>query len=57
VPDKYKYDEKKGYFAGLPARDLSVDEWKQLPEELAKAALKMGMFKLIKETKKEVENA
>lgn len=54
--DKYKYDEKKGYFVGLPARDIDADEWHELPEELTKPALKMGMYKLQKEAKKEVKN-
>ena len=53
--DKYVY-LGQGYFVGLPARDLSVDEWKQFPKELTKAALKAGMYKLEKH-KEEVENA
>ncbi len=53
--DKYVY-LGQGYFVGLPARDMSVDEWKQFPKELTKAALKAGMYKLEKH-KEEVENA
>ena len=53
--DKYIY-QGSGYFVGLPARDLSVDEWKQFPKELTKAALKAGIYKLEKH-KEEVENA
>ena len=54
--DKYVY-QGNGYFVGLPARDLSVDEWKQFPKELTKAALKAGMYKLEKEYKEEVKDA
>ena len=53
--DKYVY-LGQGYFVGLPARDMSVDEWKQFPKELTKAALKAGIYKLEKH-KEEVENA
>jgi len=53
--DKYVY-QGSGYFVGLPARDMSVDEWKQFPKELTKAALKAGIYKLEKH-KEEVENA
>lgn len=45
--DKYIYDQEKGYLAGLPARDIDVDEWKLLPKELTKAALKLGMYKTV----------
>jgi hypothetical protein len=51
--DKYIYDETKGYLIGLPARDISADEWKTYPDELTKPALKMGMYKL---QKKEVKD-
>ena len=53
--DKYVY-LGQGYFVGLPARDMSVDEWKQFPKELTKAALKAGIYKLSHQ-KSEVENA
>jgi hypothetical protein len=56
VADFYIY-QGDGYFVGLPARDLSVDEWKQFPKELTKAALKAGMYKLEKEYKEEVKDA
>jgi hypothetical protein len=54
--DSYKYDKTKGYLIGLPARDMTVTEWKTYPEELTKAALKLGLYKL--DTKlKEVKDA
>lgn len=57
MADFYIY-QGDGYFVGLPARDLSVDEWKQFPKELTKAALNAGMYKLERETtKKEVKDA
>ena len=53
--DKYIYNPEKGYFIDLPARDMTADEWKEYPEELTKAALKVGVYK--KQKSKEVENA
>ena len=55
MADCYVY-QGSGYFVGLPARDLSVDEWKQFPKELTKAALKAGLYKLEKQ-KEEVKDA
>jgi len=55
VDNKYIYKPEKGYLIGLPARDMSEAEWKSYPEELTKAALKMGMYQLDK--KNEVKNA
>ena len=55
MADCYVY-QGSGYFVGLPARDLSVDEWKQFPKELTKAALKAGMYKL-ENQKEEVKDA
>lgn len=55
MADCYVY-QGSGYFVGLPARDLSVDEWKQFPKELTKAALKAGIYKLEKH-KEEVKDA
>ena len=55
MADFYVY-QGSGYFVGLPARDLSVDEWKQFPKELTKAALKADIYKLEKH-KEEVKDA
>ena len=54
MADFYIY-QGDGYFVGLPARDLSVDEWKQFPKELTKAALSAKMYKF--EKVKAVEKA
>ncbi len=51
--DKYIYNPEKGYFIDLPARDMDADEWKKYPEELTKAALKAGLYKLEKKQAKE----
>ena len=53
--DKYVYSPEKGYLMGLPARDIPADEWKSLPNELTDAALKLGLYSLVKEVK-EVKN-
>ena len=44
--DKVKY-EGGGYFAGVPARDMTLDEWAKCPKELRKAALKQGLYKIV----------
>lgn len=54
--DKYIYNPEKGYLAGLPARDMSAEEWESYPSELTRAALKMGMFQLDKKKDTEVKN-
>jgi len=48
--DKYIF-QNIGYLAELPARDLSLEEWKQFPKELTNAALKAGLYKIEKEVK------
>ena len=53
--DNYIYNPEKGHLIGLPARDISADEWANYPDELTKPALKMGMYQL--EKKNEVKNA
>ena len=53
--DKYIY-KGGGYFAGVPARDMSAEEWAELPKEIQKAALKDGLYVHEKE-KSEVKNA
>lgn len=35
------------YFAGLPARDMPLDEWALHPKELRKTALKQGLYKIV----------
>lgn len=53
--DRYIY-KGGGYFAGVPARDMSAEEWAKLPKEIQKAALKADLYELDKE-KLEVKNA
>ena len=53
--DKY-IDKGGGYFAGVPARDMSAGEWAELPKESQKASLKAGLYVHEKE-KSEVKNA
>ena len=53
--DKYIY-KGGGYFAGVPARDMSAEEWAELPKEIQKAALKAGLHVHEKE-KLEVKDA
>jgi hypothetical protein len=53
--DKYIY-KGEGYFAGVPARDMSAEEWAELPKEIQKAALKAGLYEKEKE-KSEVKDA
>lgn len=53
--DKYIY-KGGGYFVDVPARDMSAEEWAELPKEIQKAALKAGLYVHEKE-KSEVKNA
>lgn len=47
-----------GFFNGLPARDLTEDEWLSYPRELTKPALTQRLYIVIKDDEtKEVENA
>lgn len=55
---KYIYQQGKGHMIGLPARDMTEEEWNSYPDELTKPALKLGLYILDKpKTKKEVTNA
>lgn len=53
--DRYIYNGG-GYFAGVPARDMSAEEWAKLPKEIQEAALKAGLYVHEKE-KLEVKDA
>lgn len=37
----------EGFFIGLPARDMTLQEWREYPKELTDAAIKAGIFKVI----------
>lgn len=34
------------FIHGLPARHLTLDEWKQMPEKLRKHVLKLGLYEV-----------
>ena len=53
--DKYIYIKGNGYMIGLPAKDMTEDEWKTYPKDLTDAALAIGLYELEKE-KKEVKD-
>jgi len=46
-----------GYIVGVPAIDLSKEEWFGLPEEKQKNALEAGTHKIVKASKKPIESA
>ena len=50
--DRYIY-KGGGYFAGVPARDMSAEEWAKLPKEIQEAALKAGLY-VLEKAKQEV---
>lgn len=57
MTDRVVY-QSGGYFAGVPARDMPLDEWVKYPKELRKAALKQGLYKIITcEEEAEAESA
>lgn len=54
---KYKFVSGKGYLIGLPARDMTEDEWESYPKELTKPALKLGLYEINQpKTKHEVKH-
>ncbi len=44
-----------GMILGVPTRDMDIEEWEQLPNELKQAALKTGLYKIV--TISEAKNA
>lgn len=36
----------KAYIQGIPARDLSPEEWEQLPEDQRRGALQLGLYEV-----------
>ncbi len=51
---KIIYNPEAGYWQGVPARDLTQDEWQALPKELQKHLVEIGMYK-VEKSKKEGE--
>jgi hypothetical protein len=47
----------KGFFNGLPARDMTEDEWLSYPKELTKPAITQGLYFVVDDEKNEVKNA
>ena len=43
----------KGFIQGVPARDLSLDEWETLDKDTQKLALESGLYKLADKPKYE----
>lgn len=43
-----KYKGNGNYIQGVPARDLSMDEWNSLSKELQEAAMKSGLYEMPK---------
>jgi hypothetical protein len=54
---KVIYNSGRGFVSGIPARDLTMDEWEALSKELQEIAINSGVYKMsgvpAKETKKE----
>ena len=56
--DNYIYIGNGDHLIGLPTKDMTDDEWKSYPEELTKAALKLGLYEIDKpKITKEVKDA
>jgi hypothetical protein len=53
---KAKY-QGGGFIQGIPARDLSDDEWKDLSKEQQDLVIKSGLYKLSDKQAKEPEKA
>ena len=41
-----RYNGPPEFIEGVPARDLSEDEWQALPEEIREAAIGAGVYSL-----------
>ena len=52
---KYKYTGK-GMIHGVPARDLSEDEWNALTEQARETGIKFGIYVVAESGKKEVKH-
>lgn len=53
-----KYIGNGDHLIDLPARDMTEEEWSEYPQELTKAALRLGLYEIDKpKPKKEVNNA
>jgi endo-beta-N-acetylglucosaminidase D len=55
---KVLFVEGKGFWQGLPARDLTADEWAEVSQENQKTILSLGIYKLVesKSTKKDYKD-
>ena len=40
----YKYTGAGDYLEGVPARDLTQDEWDRLPADLKETAVQLGLY-------------
>ena len=36
-----------GFYIGLPARDMTLQEWKSYPKPVIEAALKSGIYEVV----------
>lgn len=36
-----------GFFIGLPARDMTLDEWRSYPAKVKEAAIKAGLYQIV----------
>lgn len=44
---KIVYDASKGFWQGLPARDLTQQEWDEVSPENQKKILDLGIYKIV----------
>lgn len=40
----YTYNPDKGFWQGIPARDLTPDEWNAIADEVKKDLLSLGLY-------------
>lgn len=43
------YDKSDRFVLGLPARDISDEEWRELPTQLREEARKLGLYEHVKD--------
>ena len=52
--DKRVVYKGHGFYIGLPARDMTLDEWRSYPKALIEVAMKAGLYQIVDE-KKEIK--
>lgn len=47
-PKGYRFTGGNRFLNGIPAKDMTLREWRELPEDLRELALNIGLYEVIK---------